>query len=227
MQVELFSAPAGVKARALMILIPGAQQEPQDLQKAGFISAVRDRRLAIDLALVAPQPAHLTDRSVLAQLHSDLVQPARSSRDVGVWLAGISWGGFLALLYAADHPTDLEGVCLLGPYLGTRMITAEICGFGSLAEWGAGASAVEDELMEERRVWRFIARHAPHPPLIRYLGFGRKDRFAPAQRLLADQLPAQAVDVVDGGHDGTVWRRLWDHLLDRLAGNGAELLQCS
>jgi pimeloyl-ACP methyl ester carboxylesterase len=226
MKVELVSAAAGLKARVLMVLIPGAHQGPQELQAAGFISAVRDRRLAIDMALVAPEPAHLTDRSVLSRLHTDLVQPARSSGPVEVWFAGISWGGFLALLYAADHPADLDGVCLLGPYLGTRLIITEICGFGSLAEWSAGTSAIEDELIEERRVWRFIASQVPHPALIRYLGFGREDRFAPAQRLLADQLPAQAVDVVDGGHDGTVWRRLWDRLLDRMAGTRAELVQC-
>ncbi len=53
--------------------------------------------------------------------------------------------------------------------------------------------------------------------MIRYLGFGRDDRFAPSQRLLAAQLPPEAVDMIDGGHDDTVSRQLWDRLLDRVA----------
>lgn len=223
MQVELFSAKAGVAARMLIVLMPGALEEPRDLQSAGFLSAVRSRHLAIDIALVAPQLAHVTDRSALARLHTEVVGPARSSGRVAVWFAGVSLGGFLALLYAAEHTTELDGICLLSPYLGNRMITTEIAGFRSLADWTAGASGIQDELIEERRVWRYIASGTPHAPLIRYLGFGREDRFAAAQRLLAGQLPREAVDVIDGGHDPTVWRHLWDRFLDRLADTQADL----
>ena len=133
-------------------------------------------------------------------------------------LAGISWGGFLALLYAADHSDDLDGVCLLSPYLGNRMMTTELLGFESLAGWSAAMSDTHDELTEERRMWRYIAGLQPTASLIRYLGFGANDRFAQSQRLLASQLPPKAVDIVTGGHDSSVWRKLWERLLDRLAG---------
>jgi pimeloyl-ACP methyl ester carboxylesterase len=220
----MFSATPSVPAKLLIVLIPGAYEVPRDLQGAGFLAAVRDRGLAIDIALVAPQLAHVTDRSVLARLHSELVRPARSSGRMAVWFAGISLGGFLALLYAAEHTTELDGICLLAPYLGNRMITTEICGFQSLADWSTGTSGIQDELTEERRVWRYIASRTPSAPLIHYLGFGREDRFATAQHLLAAQLPPRAVDVVDGGHEPKVWRQLWDRLLDRLADAPAEYL---
>jgi enterochelin esterase-like enzyme len=125
----------------------------------------------------------------------------------------------LALLYAADHPTELDGLCLLAPYLGNRMINTEISRFPSLANWNTGVADTHDELAEERRVWRYLAGHLPRPSPVHYLGFGRDDRFAEAQRLLASQLPREAVDVIDGGHDWGVWRQLWDRFLDRLAGS--------
>jgi enterochelin esterase-like enzyme len=131
-------------------------------------------------------------------------------------------GGFLALLYAADHPKALDGICLLAPYLGNRMINAEINRFQSLANWNTGMADAQDELAEERRVWRYIANHLPYPPPVHYLGFGRNDRFATAQRLLASQLPPGSVDVIDGGHEWSVWRQLWDRFLDRLAGAAPE-----
>lgn len=216
MRVELLRAVPGRSAALRIVLIPGAYQEPEHFQNAGFLGAVRDRRLNIDMALIAPQLAHLMDRTLLARLHNEVVLPARSSGRVAVWFAGISWGGFLALLYAADHSAELEGVCLLAPYLGNQMINAEILGFPSLADWRAGMSGMQGELTEERRVWRYIADQVPHPPPVHYLGFGRQDRFATAQRQLACQLPPAAVDEVDGGHDWPVWRHLWDRFLDRL-----------
>jgi Serine aminopeptidase, S33 len=222
MQVKLISAVPGGVASLRIVLIPGANQGPEDIQTAGFLAAVHERRLNIDIVLVAPQLAHVTDRSALARLHSEVVLPARLSGCVAIWFAGISMGGFLALLYAADHPTELDGICLLAPYLGNRMINTEISRFQSLANWNAGMADIQDELAEERRVWRYIANHTPYPPPVRYLGFGRNDRFVTAQRLLASQLPREAVDVIDGGHDGSVWRHLWDRFLDRFTGVAPE-----
>lgn len=218
MEVELCRAEPGVAASRLVVLIPGANQPVEELRGSGFLSAVRERGLDIDIALMSPQPAHLLDRSALAELRNDIVLPARSSGRVRVLLAGISWGGFLALLYAVDHSDDLDGICLLSPYLGNRMMTTELLSFESLASWSMATSDTHDELTEERRVWRYIAAQPPSTPLIRYLGFGSDDRFAPSQRLLASQLPPQTVDVVAGGHDGGVWRQLWRRLTDRLAG---------
>jgi pimeloyl-ACP methyl ester carboxylesterase len=217
MRVELISAVPGAVAKRRIVLLPGAYQSPEDFQTAGFLAAVRERRLDIDIVLVAPELAHLTDRSALTQLHTDVVVPAQSSGCCAVWFAGISMGGFLALLYAADHPKALNGICLLAPYLGNRMIRAEITRFQSLAKWNAGMADAQDELAEERRVWRYIANYLPHPPPVHYLGFGRDDRYATAQRLLASQLPPDSVDVIDGGHDWSVWRQLWDRFLDSLA----------
>jgi pimeloyl-ACP methyl ester carboxylesterase len=215
MDIEVCRA-GGAPARSLMVLIPGANQPVEELRSGGFIRAVRDRGLDIDVALMSPQPAHLLDRTALSELRREIVLPARGG-GVRVSLAGISWGGFLALLYATDNSDELDGVCLLSPYLGNLMMTTELLGFESLASWSAATVDIHDELSEERRVWRYIAAHEP-ADLIRYLGFGSDDRFSRSQRLLATRLSPQAVDIIPGGHEPGVWQRLWDRWLDRLAG---------
>ena len=76
---------------------------------------------------------------------------------------------------------------------------------------------------EERRIWTLIqGLHARR--LAVHIGIGRYDRFGHGHALFADALPANAVDVVYGGHEWPAWRRLWGLFLDRFAVNAARPL---
>lgn len=212
MRATLLLAEPGRHARTRVILIPGAYQGAADLIEAGFALAIREAQLAVDLQLVDLELTHLTDRSVLGELHADLVPEARAAGCSQLWLGGISLGGFLALLYAERHPETCDGLLLLAPYLGNRMIFSDL-------ERHLSAPANEQveppELAEERRIWRFIReRPAGSPPL--RLGFGSADRFAVAHRLLARSLPPALVDEVPGAHEWPVWLQLWKNFLPRL-----------
>lgn len=203
------AAAAGAVAPMRMVWLPGAYHASRDFLDAGFSEAVRTRRLPLDLTLVDLQLPHLGDRSVLERLRSDIVLPARAA-GCSVWLGGISLGGFVALDYAASYPGDLDGLCLLAPYLGNRLLTAEIADAPGIAAWQPGELAETDE---ERRIWRYIkTRDAGALPL--YLGFGRDDRFSAAHELLAAALPADSVDVIAGGHEWRTWSALWENFLD-------------
>jgi pimeloyl-ACP methyl ester carboxylesterase len=192
-----------------MAWLPGAYQGAQDFLTAGFAEAVRRRRIALDLNFVDLELTHVGDRGALNRLRSDIVLPARAA-GVSIWLGGISLGGLFALDYAASYPDELDGLCLLAPYLGNRMLTAEIADAPGLSQWQPGELAETDE---ERRIWRYIkSRRADSRPL--YLGFGRGDRFAAAHALLAATLPADSVDVIAGGHEWSTWSRLWENFLD-------------
>jgi pimeloyl-ACP methyl ester carboxylesterase len=192
-----------------MVWLPGAYHAARDFLAAGFAEAVRTRRIALDLEFVDMELAHVGDRSALQRLRSDIVLPARAA-GVSIWLGGISLGGLFALDYAASHPDELDGLCLLAPYLGNRMLTTEIAQAPGLAAWQPGELAEPDE---ERRIWRYIkSRREDSRPL--YLGFGRGDRFAAAHELLAATLPAGSVDVIAGGHEWSTWSRLWENFLD-------------
>lgn len=201
----------GVVAPQRIALPPGAYQQPEDSEGAGFAQAVRSRELAIDLKFVAPELDHRLDRTVLDSLHQEVVVPARTTGCRSVWLGGVSLGGFIALAYAARWPEDLDGLCLFAPYLGNRMVTGEVARDGGVEHWQPGDVPAEDE---ERRVWSLIQR-LPAPRLKVHLGIGRDDRFGHGHTLLARALPLTAVDLVDGGHEWPVGRQLWDLFLDR------------
>lgn len=213
MRTIVVEAAPGIVAPVRVALLPGAYQEPDDFRREGFADAVRQRQLLIDLEFVAPDFAHLLDRRALDALHQDVVAPARAAGCTSVWLGGVSLGGFLALAYAERRPETLDGLCLLAPYLGNRMVTGEVARAGGVRMWRPGVLAPDDE---ERRIWALI-QHLPEHRLTVHLGLGRQDRFGHGHALFADALPATAVDVVDGGHDWPTWRQLWDRFLDRLA----------
>jgi pimeloyl-ACP methyl ester carboxylesterase len=196
-------------ASSCMVWLPGAYHAAQDFVTAGFARAVRARQLSLDLVFIDMELEHVGDRSVLRKLRSDIVSPARAA-GISLWLGGISLGGMFALNYAASHPDELDGLCLLAPYLGNRIVTDEIARAPGLAAWQPGELAEADE---ERRLWRYVKnRHAGSPPL--HLGFGREDRFSAAHELLAATLPADSVDVIPGGHEWPVWSSLWENFLD-------------
>ncbi len=203
------AAAAPAMAPTRMAWLPGAYHGAKDFATAGFAEAVRARRVPLDLVFVDLELAYIGDRGVLRELRSLVVLPAREA-GVAVWLGGISLGGLIALDYAATYPDELDGLCLLAPYLGNRILAREIERAPGLSRWQPGELAETDE---ERRIWRYIkTRRADSPPL--YLGFGKEDRFSAAHELLAATLPAAAVDVITGGHEWATWSRLWENFLD-------------
>jgi pimeloyl-ACP methyl ester carboxylesterase len=214
MQVILDAARPGSAAPLRLVLLPAAYSGPDDFVRAGFVDAVRERALDVDLVLAAIELAEVTGRTVLARLWQELIDPARS-QGCAVWLGGISLGGYLALCCAERHAAELAGLCVFAPYLGSHIVTGEIARAGGAAGWEPGELAADDD---ERRVWRFI-KTLHSGTLTVHLGLGSDDRFAPRHRLMAAALARQDVDVVSGGHDWPTWRRLWERFLDaRLVG---------
>jgi pimeloyl-ACP methyl ester carboxylesterase len=207
MRSVLRTADLNAMAPTRMIWLPGAYHGAQDFVNAGFADAVSRRDASVDLAFIDLDLKHVGDRAALQALRYEQVLPARD-QGVSVWLAGISLGGLIALDYAATYPGECDGVCLLAPYLGNRMLTTEIAAAG-LAAWEPGDLAEDDE---ERRIWRFIKARSARPSL--YLGFGQDDRFASAHALLASALPERSVNVIAGGHDWRTWTTLWENFLD-------------
>jgi pimeloyl-ACP methyl ester carboxylesterase len=192
-----------------MVWLPGAYHSSGDFVAAGFADAVRVRRKPLDLIFVDLELEHVGDRSLLQRLRSDIILPARAA-GVSIWLGGISLGGLFALDYAASHPDELDGLCLLAPYLGSRILTGEIARAPGLEAWQPGELAETDE---ERRIWRHIKnRRADARPL--YLGFGRDDRFSDSHQLLAAALAPESVDVIAGRHEWSTWFKLWENFLD-------------
>jgi pimeloyl-ACP methyl ester carboxylesterase len=221
---ELFErAVPGRLATTRVVLLPAAYQSLEEFLRRGFAAAVQRRGIAADLSLVDLEFADLTDRSALALLQERIIEPARAAGCDQIWLGGISLGGYVSLQYATERSSEpsregyapVDGLCLFAPYLGNRMVIAEIDRAGSLAAWHPGELA---PIEEERRIWNFI-KTLSASPVHCHLGYGREDRFAAAHALMATALPPGDVDVVTGGHDWPTWLRLWENFLDaRLRG---------
>jgi len=195
-----------------IVMLPGAYHDLEDFVRAGFDQALAARERAVELVLAAPALAHLNDRGWLAPLRHEIIAPRRA-RGGELWLGGISLGAFMALRFAADSDEDLDGLCLLGPYLGSRIIAAEVAAQPADMRYSPAALADDDD---ERRVWHYVRgfssrRRAPRV----FAGYGNEDRFADTQRLLAQWLPPGSCEVLPGTHDWPVWRQLWDNFLDR------------
>lgn len=207
-------APKPGASRILLVMLPGARGRPQDLVQWGFVRALRERSLSIDVVAVEAHLGYYLERSLSSHLTSDIVAPARARNYQRIWLMGISLGGMGSLIYAHEHPADIEGVILLAPFLGTRGTIAEVVRAGGLAHWQPGAIKPDDD---ERRLLAWIKAYQPaagaSPKL--FLGYGTNDRFAAASNMLAERMPAAQVVTIPGGHDWATWICLWQHLLDQ------------
>lgn len=215
MPVRRFPAACGPHADTLLVLLPGRGMTLGELEREGFIDAVRAQRLAVDVWLVDAHVGYFKARTVVPRLHDDVVAPARAQGYRQVWLAGISLGGFGALLYAEDHPTDVAGTLLLAPYLGEPDATTEIAAAGGLRRWTAPSGELPDPAFD-RRLWRSLqvrleSGRAAASPI--FLGYGLQDRLAPSHAVLAGALPPERVFTAPGGHDWAPWRGLWARLL--------------
>ncbi len=118
-----------------MIWLPGAYHAPEDFLSAGFDAEVQRRGLDLDLEFVPLRLDHVGDRSTLERLRRDVIEPARAQGCRTIWLAGISLGGLFAMDYAAGRGADWDGLCLLAPYLGNRLLIAEIVAAGGIGAW--------------------------------------------------------------------------------------------
>jgi pimeloyl-ACP methyl ester carboxylesterase len=204
-------AKPGVTASTRVLFLPAAYTGPEDFVGAGFVAAARRRELPLDLVFAELNLQHLTDRTILRRIRHELVLPARAVGCQSIWLCGISLGGFIGLSFAERYTSEIDGLCLLAPYLGNHMVIGEIERANGIESWQPGELAADDD---ERRVWRFI-QSRPSQRVSVHLGYGREDRFANSHRLMATALATEDTRVIPGGHEWPVWSQLWEDFLDR------------
>jgi len=209
MRAILNCATDGVFSPTRVLLLPAAYTSAADFVRAGFTTAARARNAPLDLHFAELKLQHLTDRSILRRLRHELVLPARAAGCRSIWLGGVSLGGFIAIAYAERYSQEIDGLCLLAPYLGNHIVISEIERANGVSDWRPGTLADDDD---ERRIWRFIKEHGTGAMPV-HLGFGAADRFAGSHRLMATALPPESVDVVPGGHEWPTWLHLWKNFL--------------
>ena len=211
-------ARCATPADTLLVMLPGSFARPEEFMREGFVQAVRERRLAVDMVLVDAHPGYYSDRSIIDRLQADIVAPARARGYRSIWLVGISVGAFDAMIHTQAQPEGITGIVALGPYLGKGSVAEQVRAAGGLARWQApGGVLAPDEI--DLILWRWLqGAHADGgaAPVPLYLGYGLADRFLADDELLAAALPAGHVFTAAGGHDWPVWLTLWQRMLDLL-----------
>jgi pimeloyl-ACP methyl ester carboxylesterase len=206
-------------ASARCVLLPGALSRAEEFVAHGFVDDLQAAAPACDVVLADAHLGYFVEGVLLPRLREDVVQPGGAAGPKP-WLVGISLGGFAALAYAMQHADDVAGVLAIAPYLGRRELLRDIMAAGGPVHWRGLPAPKGGELHEtmEDDLWRWLARPdfnagGARPPV--YLGYGRDDRFADAQRLLQSLLPEGHTEVTAGGHDWGPWRRLFKQWLQR------------
>lgn len=222
MSTTLEKSTCTAHADTLLVMLPGAYSDPEEFVREGYVRAVTERRLAVDVMQVDAHLGYYNDGSIVDRLEQDVIAPARARGYRAIWIVGISIGGFGGLIYASAHPGDLAGLVTVAPYLGDRALSLDVANAGGLARWQGPLGAATGDLRAQRetQLWQWLKGYAArpvaqdHPPLV--LGYGLDDRFAFSHRLLAAALPQDRVFTTPGGHDWPEWTRLWRAILPTL-----------
>lgn len=204
--------PSPPGADCAVVLLPGRGETHEDLIAAGFARAVAERGLAIQVIAADAHLGYYREGSIVDRLRSDVVAPLRAEGK-RVWLAGISLGGLGTIIYAREHAGDLDGLIAIAPFLGKRGLVEEIVAAGGPAHWRPAPPPAENTV---EALWVWIGRsYAGTPPVRTRLAYGTGDRLHDGQDLFAEQLDPENVLTVPGGHNNSVWTKLWSELLDR------------
>ena len=207
-------ANTGKKAKTLIILLPGANHLPEDFIAQGFVSAVRQRQLDIDLVMAELAFDQIANQTALIEIHDTVMQPYAALGYQTIWMVGISIGGYVAIAYTHRYPGQVQGLLLLAPYPGNRITTGEIAAAGGVKAWRPKFIADDDI---ERGNWYWLKSHVDisNESTQVHLGYGEDDRFAGGIAMMAQVLPDEHVDKIPGGHIWPVWQQLWHNFLDK------------
>jgi len=181
----------------------------------GFISSVKNRQLPYDMVAPNMHFGYYKDRSFINRLKEDIILPAQAKGYRNIWLAGVSMGGLGSIFYLKEHPEDIKGIVILGPYLGNADIIDELDAAGGLETWHPGKYNPEDQWQAD--IWKFLKQHPydsqEKPPI--FLGLGKQDYYIKGQEILADYLPPERVIKIEGKHRFSTFYELWELFLKK------------
>jgi|GEM_PF-228145 len=197
----------------LFVFLRGIGGSHRSFEEEGLVTKVRAGQLPFDMVAPNSHFGYYANRTLIKRMKADVIDPARRQGRNNIWLVGFSMGGLGSLLYLREQPQDVQGVCLVAPYLGDGPVIAEIRAAGGVRAWSPGDYDPDKDY--QRMLWHWIKDHVDGDrPVPIYLGFGESDRFAPANTLLAELLPPDHVMRIPGGHDYPTFKALWNGFLE-------------
>ena len=209
-------APGAPKARCLLVLLPGTGDSIADLVDRGMVAMVRERRIAADVLIADAHFGYYRTRTAVQRIWEDILEPRFADYDE-VWLAGVSIGGFGALLCASDIEVathaPVTGILAVAPYLGGNGVADEVLAAGGLRSWQPPAT----DPSVGQRVFGWLRGYgdpATVRPLL-FVGIGENDKLVRQVRAAATILSEANVVEVPGEHAWPAFLTIWAQLLDR------------
>jgi pimeloyl-ACP methyl ester carboxylesterase len=141
------------RARTLVIMLPGMGDRVGVYEERGFVAAMRESGMDVDILEVDAHHGYYKSRTLLARMEKDVLAPNRDRYDQ-IWIVGLSMGGIGALLTAWTYPEDIDGLVLIAPYMGRRKTLKQIREAGGLASW----QPPEQEGEWDVEIWRMLKR---------------------------------------------------------------------
>jgi pimeloyl-ACP methyl ester carboxylesterase len=213
MDVLYYPAEDPAAQSNLFVFMRGIGGSHHSFEREGLVDDVQAMRVPFEMAAPNGHFGYYASRTLLVRLKEDVIDPAHREGKDNIWLVGFSMGGLGSLLYLREHPQDVQGLCLIAPFLGDEPIIEEIRAAGGVRSWSPGAYDADEDY--QRMLWHWIKDNVDgEAPVPIYLGCGDQDEFAPANALLADLLPAERVVQMPGGHDYATFKALWDRFLE-------------
>lgn len=211
---QLFHCAPGSSSRQLaLVMLPGAEMHAEDFLTQGFVSAIRERDISIDVIMVEASISDYMQQDFGTRLGNDVVAPLLAEGYQQIWLMGISLGAQGAIRFLGEHAGMIEKLVLIAPFLATRGAIAEVMDAGGLDGWLPAPGKIDAE-EHELLIWlkENLGSDDSTPEV--YVGYGTEDRYADSGRLLAGRLSQERVWCASGGHDWPTWRTLWHDMLD-------------
>lgn len=213
MDVLYYRADENSSQVNLFVFMRGMGGSHRSFEREGLVDDVRTRNLPFDMAAPNAHFGYYSGRSLIKRLKADVIDPARLHSQDHIWLVGFSMGGLGSLLYLREQPNDIDGICLVSPFLGYDAIIEEIQVAGGVRSWSPGVYDPEEDW--ERMLWHWIKENvANDQPAPVYLAYGEEDKYVKAHDLLAAVLPANRVVHLHGGHNYETFKALWDRFLE-------------
>jgi len=110
----------------MIIFLRGRGGDHNDFESQGFVNEVIKRKLPYAMAAPNAHFGYYFGETLVSRLKIDIIEPAKLKGYNKFWLVGVSMGGFGSLIYAKQHFEDIEGICLISPFLGYEKIISEI-----------------------------------------------------------------------------------------------------
>lgn len=208
--------PAAQPPHRLVVMLPGRGDDLDSLGKHGIAQTIHRQWRDADVILTGLTMPFYREGRAARRLHDEVLSPAGTRRYDEVWLAGISLGGLGALMYDRAYPGEIDGMLLISPYLGDKLLYREIEGAGGLDRWQPGPVQAFTPETYQRELWRYIKRWSGSTQRAGsiWVAYGDKERFRDRIGLLAAQLPPGHAFELPGHHDWTLWQPAATTLLD-------------